>query len=308
MKVVFLFPGQGSQQPGMLHDLPDHPVIMATLEEASRVLGMDVLLLDHEKALISTVATQLSLLITSVACARALRAEGTVVDMVAGHSVGAFAAAVIAGSLDFKDALPLVKLRGELMEKAYPNGYGMGVITGLTEQQIEVIINQVSTDAAPVYIANLNEHTQITIAGAIAGMMSAFTSAVTAGAHKTAMLNVHVPSHCKLLAEVSVQLSQAIDKVDFRKPNVPYAGNCRARALRDGEAIRADLAQSIIYPVRWHDAMTLYFELGGRLFIEMRPGRVLSTIVKKSFPCVRAISLCDLDLHSVTRLVTREME
>src|SRR5690554_1397122 len=102
----------------MLHDLPEHPAIVATLEEASRVLGMDVFLLDQEQALQSTVATQLSLLIASVACARALQVEGAFADMVAGHSVGAFAAAVMTGALDFKDALPLVKLRGELMERA----------------------------------------------------------------------------------------------------------------------------------------------------------------------------------------------
>jgi malonate decarboxylase epsilon subunit len=138
--------------------------------------------------------------------------------------------------------------------------------------------------------------------------MATFASAITAGAHKTAILNVHVPSHCKLLRDVSTQLSHAIDKVNFRMPNVPYAGNRRARALRNGEVIRSDLAQSLINPVRWHDAMTLFYELGGRLFIEMQPGRVLTTIVKKSFPCVRAISLSDNDLESATRLAAREMK
>jgi malonate decarboxylase epsilon subunit len=99
MSIVFLFPGQGSQQPGMLHDLPDHLAIAATLEESNRVLDRDVLQLDNEKSLLSTVAVQLSLLIASVACARALKVEGTTVDMVAGHSVGAFAAAVYSRSV-----------------------------------------------------------------------------------------------------------------------------------------------------------------------------------------------------------------
>lgn len=120
MSVAFLFPGQGAQQVGMLHQLPDHRAVASTLKEASTVLGQDVALLDNEQALHSTVAVQLALVIAGVATARALIAEGARPAMVAGLSVGAFSAAVIAGSLDFPPALHLVRLRGVLTDFVKP--------------------------------------------------------------------------------------------------------------------------------------------------------------------------------------------
>lgn len=142
MSVVFLFTGQGSQQIGMFHQLPDHPVIEETFHEASEVLKEDIYTLDSEKALSSTVAVQLALLISGVATARALEAEGAAPDLVAGNSVGAFSAAVIANVLEFKDALQFVKLRAILMENAYPKGYGMGVVVGLNERRLSGIIQK----------------------------------------------------------------------------------------------------------------------------------------------------------------------
>src|SRR6202795_3419015 len=141
--LAFLFPGQGAQVPGMLHQMPDHCKITATFEEAGQVLGQDILKLDTEQALSSTVAVQLALLISAVASTRALQAEGIKFDLVAGLSVGAFAAAVAAEALTFKDALPLVKLRAELMEKAYPRRYGLSVVVGLNEQQLSKILSEI---------------------------------------------------------------------------------------------------------------------------------------------------------------------
>jgi malonate decarboxylase epsilon subunit len=152
MSVAFLFPGQGSQQPGMLHDLPGCVATAATLKEASRVLDRDVLDFDSEVALRSTAAVQLALLISGVAFGRALLAEGAVPTMVGGLSVGAFAAAVIADALDFSLALPLVRLRGELMENRYPSGYGMAAIVGLSEQQLCDLIADATSPDSPVFL------------------------------------------------------------------------------------------------------------------------------------------------------------
>src|ERR1700680_1596292 len=120
MSVAFLYPGQGAQVPGMLHQLSDRGGNTSTLQEASQVLGRDVLTLDTEQALSSTVPVQLALFVSGVATTRIMQAEGVGPDVVAGLSVGVFAAAVAVGVLSFKDGLSLVKLRAELMEKAYP--------------------------------------------------------------------------------------------------------------------------------------------------------------------------------------------
>jgi len=134
MSVAFLFPGQGSQVPGMLHILPDHPAIGRTLDEVSEGLGENVLELDSTEALRSTVSVQLALLASGVGVARALIAEGVEPEAVAGMSVGAFAAAVAAGALDLDDGVRLVKQRAEGMVKLYPKGYGLAAIVGLTEK------------------------------------------------------------------------------------------------------------------------------------------------------------------------------
>jgi malonate decarboxylase epsilon subunit len=303
MSVAFLFPGQGSQQPGMLHELPDHPVVSGTLEEASAVLDKDVLSFDTDSALSSTTAVQIALLVAGVSTARALKSEGVMADMVAGHSVGAFAAAVIAGALDFRDALSLVKLRGELMENAFPQGYGMSVVIGLDERRLAPLIGQAGE---PVFIANLNAPDQITIAGSIPGIDAVLAMARAAGAYRAEILRVSVPSHCPLLQHVSGRLARALDEVPFREPAVPYGGNRRARALRDPEAIREDLAMSVSHPVRWHEVTTLFFELGARLFLEMPPGHVLTDLAAAAFPAARSISITNSGLNSAVILTRRE--
>lgn len=304
MSTVFTFPGQGSQFPGMLHHLPDHPCIRTTLEEASQFLGKDVLLLDTEKELESTTAVQLSLLISSVASGRALVADGVHPNMVAGHSVGVFGAAVIAEVLDFTDALALVKLRGELMEEAYPLGYGMGVVIGMTEKQLTSMVNQVKSPS--VFLANVNSPFEITISGDLEGIEAVLALARKEGARQAKLLNVNVPSHCPLLAPISAELTSALNNISLRRPTIPYVGNHKVRLLRDSEAIRKDLAVGVAFPVRWYDMTTLLFELGTKLFIEMSPGNVLTNLIKGAFPCVRPISIDDHGIEAAIVLANRE--
>lgn len=308
MSVAFLFPGQGSQQPGMLHDLPKHPIITATIEEASRILDEDVLSLDTSEALASTRAVQLTLLVAGVSIARALKSEGAIADIVAGHSIGAFTAAVVSGALKFSDALSLVELRGRLMENSYPSGYGMGVILGLDERRVTLLTEQVNTAASPVFIANLNAHDQITIAGSLLGIEAVFELARSAGAHKTKLLRVSVPSHCELLNSVSNELVNKMAGITLNPPNMPYVSNCRARSLRKIEAIRDDLSKGVASPVRWHEATTLMFELGTRLFVELGPGQTLTNMAKKAFPDARCISALDSGFESTIILINRERE
>ena len=155
MKILFTFPGQGTQHPGMLHNLPGNE-----LAQAREVLGPEADALDSADALRHTRAVQLSLLIAGVAWARELERRGVSPDIVSGLSIGAYPAAVVAGALDFADALKLVALRGDLMEQAYPHGYGLTAIMGLTLSQVETLL-----EGSGAYVANLNAETQIVIAG-----------------------------------------------------------------------------------------------------------------------------------------------
>jgi malonate decarboxylase epsilon subunit len=306
MTVAFLFPGQGSQTPGMLHNLPQHTEVTRTLHEASDVLGLDVESLDNAEALNSTTAVQTALLIAGVATARALVAELVYPAVVAGMSVGAFAAAVTCGTLAFADALPLVRLRGQLMEAAFPSGYGLAVVEGLDEVQLEAIVERTRTAELPVYISNINAPRQIVVAGSDAALESVTTQARQQGARRTVRLAVGVPSHCPLLQPVADRLEQVLTKLPLRPPSVPYVSNRGGRALSDAEAIRRDLATNIAHPVRWYDALEVMRELGAKTFIEMAPGHVSTSLVAELFHDVRAVSIADQGLRYATVLATRE--
>ena len=305
MSVAFLFPGQGSQQPGMLHDLPACGATEATLKEASTVLERDVLELDSEISLQSTAAAQLALLICGVAYGRALLAEGAIPSMVGGLSVGAFAAAVLADSLDFSLALPLVRLRGELMEKMFPRGYGMAAIMGLDETQLSELIAEVTLSGFPVFLANLNAPRQIVVSGAEPGLERLMDLARRAGAGKTQRLNVSVPSHCRLLEPVAEELGRALAGVALRPLKCVYVGNRGGRSLRDPASVGLDLVNNVAHAVRWHDATTLMFELGARLFVELPPGRVLTNLASASFPEARAIACAGARIDFIAQLLRR---
>jgi malonate decarboxylase epsilon subunit len=305
VSVAFLFPGQGSQQPGMLHDLPDCAATATTLKEASTTLARDVLELDSAEALRSTVAAQLALLIAGVAFGRALLAEGAIPSLVAGLSVGSFGAAVVADSLDFNLALPLVRARGELMEKMYPRGYGMAAIMGLNENQLSDLVGEVTSPDTPVFLANLNAPRQIIVSGAEAGLERLMKKARLAGASKVQWLNVSVPSHCPLLEPVADELGRAMEGISFRVPKYIYVGNCGGRSLRDPASVRRELAGNVAHLVRWHDATTLMFELGARLFVELPPGRVLTNLAATSFPEARAVACAGSRLDFLAQLIGR---
>src|ERR1700761_8595330 len=185
MPLALLFPGQGAQTEGFLHQLPDHPATDATLAEASGVLGFDVLTLDNLAALQSTVAVQLGITVAGVAITRALAAEQLTPDFSAGLSVGAYPAAVSCGALEFADAVRLVRKRAELMEAAYPSGYGLAAIAGLTEHQVETLAAQIAHDSRQhVFVGNVNAPRQIVVAGATDALDAFIDTAPAAGAPK----------------------------------------------------------------------------------------------------------------------------
>jgi malonate decarboxylase epsilon subunit len=291
MSVAFLFPGQGSQVPGMLHALPDHPSVARTLDEVSEALRENVLELDSPEALRSTISVQLALLASGVAVARALIAEGVEPEAVAGMSAGAYAAAVTAGVLKLADGVRLVNQRAEGMVELYPKGYGLAAIVGLTEKQVSTLVEEAYTAENPLYVGNINAPRQIVIAGSNEGMNKVLEAARKRGARKAVRLDVSEPSHCPLLQPVADTLTKSLYALHLHEPKLIYVGNIAGRALRSAEAISQDLANNIAHGVRWYDATTVLAELGCRLFLEMPPGHVLSELGREAFSGVRTLAV-----------------
>src|SRR5271163_1651688 len=229
MKTGLLFPGQGSQQPQILHDLVPHPVVNETLSEVSAVLRLDVRTLDTPKALQSAVSVQLAILTAGVATARALQKSGLVPLAVAGLSVGAFSAAVAADSISLSDAVRLVRSRAEQMEQLYPVGYGLSAIVGLSETQVAKLVDAVNTKEHPVFVGNINAPRQIVIAGSNGGMEQVLEKARSRGARKAEQLDVLVPSHCSLLQPVADSLRNQLQSISVRDPKPIYLANVDAR-------------------------------------------------------------------------------
>jgi malonate decarboxylase epsilon subunit len=307
MSIAFLFPGQGSQSTGMLHQLLDHPEVVCTLDEVSSVLASDVRDLDSEEALASSVSVQLALLASGVATARALIEKGAQPSVVCGLSVGAFAAAVVADVLSLEDAVELVKLRAEKMVELYPTGYGLSAIIGLGESKVLSIVQAVTTEQEPVFLANINAPLQTVIAGSDAGMELALDWARRQGARKAERLEVSVPSHCPLLQPVADLLQHRFSSLRLRKPVLTYIGNVNGRAMRTPELIATDLANNIAHGVRWHDATTVARELGCNLFLEMPPGHVLSDLARENLPGVNALAVEREVLPRLLRLAQQEI-
>lgn len=306
MNTALLFPGQGSQKAGMLHELPDHPATQAILSEMTTVLGYDVQALDSESALKSTVSAQLALLASGVAMARVLMDSGLEPTAVAGLSVGAYAAAVVAEAISLADATRLVKSRAEQMEGLYPTGYGLAAIVGLNEQQVTRLVKDTYTDAEPVFVANINAPRQIVLAGSIAGMNGALKSAIRQGARKAELLDVAVPSHCPLLEPVARSLRMQLEAIKVSAPKIVYLANVNARAIRSAEGVKTDLADNIAHGVRWHDATTVAQELGCTLFVQAPPGHILSDLVRDNLQDVTAYAVTADTVERVLRLAQRQ--
>jgi len=302
--IAFLFPGQGSQFAGFLHTLggaTPHARFAETIEEASDVLHIDVLSLDHADALHSTVAVQIGLFVAGVAAVRALHDERIEPDAVAGLSVGAYGAAVACNAVSFDDALRLLHLRAQLMETAFPHGYGMLAVSGLSERELDAVIASAPTQAA--FIANLNAPRQIVVAGADADLDYVRERALGAGARKAERLAVSVPSHCVLLDDAARELTDAASKIAFHAPSVPYISNRGARPLRQADAIRTDLATNLRYPVRWHDSTTVLGELGAQVLVEMPPGRTLTQLAEDALPGVAKVAIEQTSIPSAAALI-----
>jgi malonate decarboxylase epsilon subunit len=306
--LALLFPGQGAQSEAFLHRLPQHRAVQDTLAEAADTLGIDVLTLDSPDALDSTIAVQLGLTIAGVAITRALAAEGLSAEISAGLSVGAFAAAVSCGAVAFGDALKMVQRRAELMETAYPSGYGLAAVSGLSEHEVETLVAlHAGKQPQRVYIGNINAPRQIVMAGANDALDTFIERALAAGARKATRLAVSVPSHCELLAHASDELLAYSRELPFERPRSVYIGNRGGRPLYTADAIREDLATNMRYTVRWFDALTAMQEMGARVLVEAPPGQVLTDIAREHFPGSSALAAGTLPFDRLVSTVRRRL-
>ena len=302
MSSLFAFPGQGTQQAGMLQHLPDGSALL--MEEASDALGEQAAALDSAQALQSTRAVQLCLLLAGVAWAHWLLQRSPAPEYVAGLSIGAYPAAVTAGALNFADAVRLVALRGELMQRAYPQGYGMTALNGLDLSSVERWLADVGGE---VYLANLNSDNQIVIAGSNTAMAEVAARARSRGQGVARRLAVSVPSHCSLLDGPAAELATAFASVELRRPRIAYLSGSSARPIFDPQRLRDDLAGNMARLVDWRATLRNAYERGVRLHVEIPPGSVLSGLARPVFEQGRVVAIEATRWDTVDALLRQEV-
>jgi len=303
---AFVFPGQGSQSVGMLHELAsNYPVVIDTFSDVSERLGYDVWdLVQHDlkHTLNQTEHTQVAMLTADVAVFRVLQQRGEIkICMMAGHSLGEYAALVCAGAVDLTDAAMLVARRGKLMQQTVPLGQGaMAAIVGLSDEDVQMLCRQASTDAHQVCPANYNAIGQVVIAGHTTAVEKVIALAEAKGALLAKVIPVSVPCHCPLLNEAAVLFAHDLQQTTFRTPTLPVVSNVDLSIYASAEQIRTLLKEQLYRPVRWVETIQLMKNKGVERIVECGPAKVLTGLVKRIDRSLDAMSVNDqasLDLY-----------
>lgn len=285
MTLAVVFPGQGSQSVGMLAALgAAEPVVRATFDEASQVLGYDLWQLAQagpEELLNSTERTQPAMLTAGIAVFRAWRSHGAPDPaMLAGHSLGEFTALVAAEALSFADAVALVQFRGRVMQEAMPAGQGaMAAILGLEDAEVEAACAEAAAGEV-VEAVNYNSPGQIVIAGHAGAVARAVEAAKARGAKRAMLLAVSVPAHSSLLAAAGARLAERLASVEIRVPRWPVYALGLARHDSPA-AIRAQVVAQLSSPVRWSDTVRDMIARGATQIVECGPGKVLTALNRR---------------------------
>lgn len=285
-KTAFVFPGQGSQQVGMLTDFVGFSVFKQCLDEASDALSYDIAQLVAQgpsEELNKTEITQPALLAFSTALYRTLQSEVEIEPAYfAGHSLGEYSALVAAGAMPFADALRLVEQRGRFMQEAVPAGEGMmAAILGLSDDEV-ISGCESASEKGVVAAVNFNTEGQVVIAGQKQAVQAAILVLKEKGAKRALPLNVSVPSHCELMKPAAEKLTDSVNNILFQLPSAPIIQNRVATAVQDVAEIRKNLIEQLYLPVRWTQSIQYAAANGVTEFIECGPGKVLTGLNKRT--------------------------
>ncbi len=281
MKKAYLFPGQGSQFPGMAKDLYENSLKgKEMLEKANDVLGFritDIMFDGTAEDLKATKVTQPAIFLHSVVLAKCL--EGFVPDMVAGHSLGEFSALAAAGAVKFEDALRLVFIRATEMQKCCEKvPGGMAAIIGLPDETVEKICSECEGIVIP---ANYNCHGQVVISGEKDAIAQACEKAKEAGAKRALPLQVGGAFHSPLMEPARLELGKAIEETEIVAPVCPIYQNVTAAPTTDPVLIKKNLLTQLTSPVRWTASVENMISDGADYFMEIGPGTVLQGLAKR---------------------------
>ena len=297
MTLAFVFPGQGSQQVGMMNSYADIDAVRKTFDEASSALGEDLWTLvskGPDEALDLTRNTQPVMLSADVSLWRAwIDAGGPAPSVVAGHSLGEYAALVAAAAFKLADAAPLVRFRAEAMQNAVAAGLGaMAAIVGGDETAIA----QACLDAAQGEIVepvNFNAPGQVVVAGHKSAVERAIAAAKARGAKRGVLLPVSAPFHSALMKPAADELATRLAQVDIASPTIPVLHNVDVAEHKTADSIRAVLARQARSPVRWTETIRAFIARGVTHIVECGPGRVLTGLTRRIDDNVTALSLGD---------------
>jgi len=297
MKFAFFFPGQGSQSVGMMQGLADIALVRQTFDEASDLLGQDFwsMVTEPNEALNQTTNTQPLMLTAGVATWRAWQAQSSLTPaLMAGHSLGEYTALVAAGALTFKDALPLVRYRAEVMQNAVAEGVGsMAAILGLDDETVRLVCAE-GAQGEVLEAVNLNSPGQVVIAGNKAAVERGMELAKAKGAKRALALPVSVPSHCALMRPAAEALAGYLQSVEMTACSIPVIHNADVLAYSDINQIKDALVRQLYSPVRWVETVQTAYNKGVINSAECGPGKVLAGLTKRivsELPCLALTSI-----------------
>ena len=298
MKYAIVFPGQGSQSLGMLSNLSSNfSIVKDIFREASDALDLDLwkLVQEDEDALNQTENTQPAMLAAGYATYKVLLNE---IDLspicMAGHSLGEYTALVAAKSLDYFEAVKLVRKRAELMQSAVPSGNGaMAAILGLDDKKVIEICNQYNISGV-VEAVNFNSPGQVVIAGENEAVKKACESMKESGAKRALILPVSVPSHCSLMNNAAQEFSYSVDAVNFMMGETRVLHNVDASYADDVNEIKLKLVEQLCKPVLWTSSVQKMQQLGVEKLIELGPGKVLAGLTKRIDKSLSSFAVIDM--------------
>lgn len=299
INTAFVFPGQGSQSVGMLSDfVPQYSIVTELFSDASEAVGYDLWQLVQNgplEKLNQTEHTQVAMLTADVAIYRLLLQQGVPQpQLMAGHSLGEYAALVCANALPLADAAKLVTHRGQVMQNAVPLGVGaMAAVVGLPDDEVKMLCEQASQQDETVTPANFNALGQIVVAGHTPAVERLIVLAEDAGAKLAKIIPVSVPCHCPLLTKAADLFKDFLEKVNFKKPSIDVISNVDLSIYKSAQHIRDRLKEQLYSPVRWVETIQLFKNRGIELIVECGPGKVLHGLTKRIDRSLNSTSVYD---------------